>query len=186
MEKRVHYHKITRPVIFLFIACLAALAMTGPLSSCKKEEKIIPAETVKMMAADFSLRSLSGDTIRLSDQRDKVVVLFFFGFGCPHCKESAPRIQESLVAPYVSRTDYLLVGLDVWNGSPSAVESFRNTTGLSVPMLLNASGVGTVYGTTNDRLIVVDKAGYVRFKGNQAAYKDLEAAKQVVNELIIL
>ena len=170
-------------LLSLFI--IMAVIFTGTLSSCKKEEPSQMADTAKTMAKDFSLKALSGDTLTLSNHGDKVVVLFFFGFGCSYCKESAPGIQASLVEPYASRSDYLVIGLDVWNGSATAVESFMNSTGLSVPMLLNASAVGKEYGTTNDRLVVIDKMGYVRFKGNQAAIKDIGSVKQTVDELIM-
>jgi hypothetical protein len=78
----------------------------------------------------------------------------------------------------------VIAGLDMWNGTIAAVEAFRSSTGLSSPLLLNASGVAGDYKTTNDRLIVIDKMGYIRFKGNQSAIKDLDAVKMKVNELL--
>lgn len=178
--------KIIPGLLIPTIVIITAILTVGPLSSCKKEEeeKLIPADTLTTMATDFKLKTLSGDSLGLADINNKVVVLFFFGYSCSHCKTSAPEIQGNLVTPYASRTDYAIAGLDMWNGTSAAVEAFRSSTGLSSPLLLNASGVAGDYKTTNDRLIVIDKMGYIRFKGNQSAIKDIDAAKMKVNELL--
>jgi peroxiredoxin len=166
------------------LVMILAILTTGPFSSCKKTEEVIPADTLRTLAKDFKLETLAGDSLGLADMKNKVVVLFFFGYSCSYCKTSAPEIQRNLVTPYASRTDYMVAGLDMWNGTTAAVEVFRSSTGLSSPLLLKASGVAGDYETTNDRLIVVDKMGYIRFKGNQAAIKDIDAAKMKVNELL--
>ena len=51
-------------------------------------------------------------------------------------------------------------------------------------MLLNASSLATTYETTIDRLIVVDKQGYIQFRGEQAAINDLEVVKTKVEMLL--
>jgi peroxiredoxin len=166
------------------LVMMTAISSIGPFSSCKKTEEVIPADTLKTMAKDFKLKTLSGDSLGLTDMKYKVVVLFFFGYSCSYCIASAREIQVNLVTPYVSNTDYMVVGLDVWNGTTSSVDAFRTSTGLSSPLLLNASGVAGAYGTTNDRLIVIDKTGHIRFKGNQSAIKDIDAARVKANELL--
>jgi peroxiredoxin len=168
------------PGLLLFIIATSILSVT----SCKKKEENVPPDTTKVMAQNFALKSLAGDSVKLADLENKVVVLFFFGYSCSHCKSSAPLIQSKLFAPYGSDTSYSVLGLDVWNGFDNAVESFRSSTGVTFPLLLNASGVSGSYGTTNDRLVVIDKMGYIRFKGNQSAEKDVDAAMQKVNELL--
>jgi len=171
-------------VIFPVILIAVVLFSAGSLSSCKKKEQDIPADTTRTMAPGFSLVTTSDDTLSLSEYQGDVVVLFFLGYGCKFCKESAPDVQQMLVNPYSGRTDYHLLGLDVWNGTPAQVESFRNETGVSFPLLMQASGVSQQYGTTNDRLVVIDRTGYIRFRGNQAAMKDVASAMDIVNQLL--
>ncbi|MDP1623448.1 MAG: TlpA disulfide reductase family protein [Bacteroidales bacterium] len=184
MQYLTIFQKSALRITPIILNIMVTLVSFGPLSSCKKKEAVIPADTAKTMATDFKLKSLSGDSLGLSDYTNKVVVLFFFGYSCSYCKASAPEIQANLVVPYASRTDYAVLGLDVWNGLNSAVEAFKNSTGVSFPLMLNASAVGSDYGTTNDRLIIVDQTGYIRFRGNQGAIMDIDAAKQKVNELL--
>ena len=176
--------KITPGLLIPIMVMMITISSIGPFSSCKKTEEPIPADTVKTIAKDFKLKTLSGDSLGLMDMNNKVVVLFFFGYSCSYCKTSAPEIQGNLVMPYASRNDYVIAGLDMWNGTTAAVEGFRTSTGLSSTLLLKASGVSGDYNTTNDRLIVIDKMGYIRFKGNQSAIKDIDAAKMKVNELL--
>jgi thiol-disulfide isomerase/thioredoxin len=92
---------------------LLALLLTGSLSACKKKETIPEVAAPLKMALDFHLPTYTGDSLRLSDQRDKVVVLWFFGYGCCYCRASAPEIRNGIVVPYLDRTDYMVIGLDI-------------------------------------------------------------------------
>ena len=135
-------------------------------------------------AADFSLTSLAGSTVKLSDYSNKVVVLFFFGSGCPSCKAVGPSVQSQLVTPFSSKTDYQVLGLDQWNGNSNAVQAFKTSTNVTFPLLLNASSVAATYKTTYDRFVVINKAGKIVFSGKQIAASDLAAVKSIVTELL--
>ncbi|MBE0647165.1 MAG: redoxin domain-containing protein [Bacteroidales bacterium] len=158
--------------------------VAGILSSCKKKEAEIPPDTTKTMAPAFSLVSLAGDTVSLDQLNGKVVVLFFLGYSCHYCIESAPEVQSMVANMYASNSNVVVLGLDVWDGGTAQVESFKTETGVTFPLLLNAGITGTAYGTTNDRLVVVDQMGYIRLTGQQAAYKDIDAVKGTVDMLL--
>ena len=72
--------------------------------------------------------------------------------------------------------------MDQWDGNASSVRSFKTTTGINFPLLLTASPVATSYKTTYDRIVVIDKTGYVRFTGSQNVSSDLAAAKAIVEQ----
>ena len=135
-------------------------------------------------APAFTLASEAGGEVKLSDFPNKVVVLFFFGNTCSSCKATAPSIESMLVTPYASRNDYMLLGLDQWNGNLASLQAFRTATNVTFPLLLNASAVAASYKTTYDRLVVIDKAGNIAFTGSQLASSDLAAAKAKINSLL--
>lgn len=135
-------------------------------------------------APGFELTALDGASVKLSDHKDKVVVLFFFGDTCPSCKSVAPDIQEKLNEDYADKNDYVVLGLDVWDGNSNSVQSFKDNTSVTFPLLLNASAVSKSYNTTYDRLVVIDKSGEIAHSGSRAASNDLNTVKSKVDDLL--
>lgn len=76
------------------------------------------------------------------------------------------------------------MGLDQWNGNTSAVQGFKDATNVTFPLLKNASSVASSYGTTYDRLLIIDKEGKIHFKGTQLANKDIDTVVTKVNALL--
>ncbi len=154
------------------------------VTSCSIKKDSLEPLDVGTVAPDFTLQSSMGDEIKLSDFDNKVILLFFFGNSCPTCKAAAPSVESRLVIPYSSRTDYTVLGLDQWNGNSASVESFMKTTGVSFPLLLDASSIAAKYSTTYDRLIVIDKQGYIAFSGSQGAASDIGEVKEKIDTLL--
>jgi len=143
-----------------------------------------PSSGVATKAPDFTLNSSTGKQVKLSDFSGKVVVIFFFGNTCPSCKAAAPSIESKLAAPYSSNSNYQIIGLDQWDGNVASVQSFQSTTGVSFPLLLNASSTAAAYKTTYDRLVVIDKNGNIAFSGTKGAASDADTARAKVDELL--
>lgn len=173
--------KLIKP--FAFAKILIAITFFATVVSCSNdEEPTMPL--IETEAPAFSLNSVSGMPVMLSDYQNKVVVLFFFGNNCPSCKAAAPSVESMLVTPFASRTDYQVLGLDQWNGNAASVQSFRSATGVTFPLLLNAASVAAEYKTTYDRIIVIDKTGNIVFSGTRGAAADIATVKQKVESLL--
>jgi peroxiredoxin len=166
----------------LVFKLMFVLAILTASYSCQKEDT--PEPLAEGSAPEFTLTSLDGMNVKLSENRGKVVVLFFLGSSCPSCKAAAPGVQSMLVTPFANRSDYKILGLDQWNGNSAAVQSFKTVTGVTFPLLLNASGVASEYKTTYDRLVVVDQNGDIVFSGKQGAAADVSEVKQKVESLL--
>lgn len=167
------------------------------LSSCGSSEDITPSNNnnnnngqqntgnaTGEQVVNFELSMLGGGTFKMSEQLDKVVVLFFFGNSCPSCRAVGPEIEKQLNIGFSSNSDYVIIGLDQWDGTNSSVESFKNLTGISFPLLLNASKVASSFETTYDRLVVVDKKGKIAHKGTRGATNDISAVVSIVSDLL--
>lgn len=136
------------------------------------------------MAPAFELKSLDGSTVKLSDFKNKVVVLFFFGNTCPSCKAAAPNVQSMLQNTFGLNASFMLLGIDQWDGNMASVESFMKSTGVTFPLLMMGSATAKSYSTTYDRLVVIDKSGNIAFSGMQGAASDLAAVKAKVEMLL--
>ncbi len=164
------------------------------MASCSSENDVTPNSDPDNMtdnnsgglAKNFTLKSLDGSSVKLTDFNRKVVVLYFLGNNCPYCKAVGPDLEKELNKNYSGKADYAILGLDVWDGNASTVQSFKDVTGISFPLLLNASGVGRDYDLTYDRLVVIDKDGRIAHKGTRAATNDIATVKSKVNELLDL
>lgn len=171
---------------YLIILCAVCFLVTGSmLSSCSKdnseEPSIQPPATEN--APDFELNSVDGATVSLSDFKGKPLVIFFFGDTCPLCIASGPKI-ESKINDRFSENEIAIIGIDTWDGNAASVKSFRASTGVTFDLLLKGSSVLSDYGTTYDRLYVIDAQGNIAFKGKSSASQDIENVVTTIEGLL--
>lgn len=133
------------------------------------------AQNVGDVAPDFSLTDLNGNTVTLSQYKGKVVGLFIFGYGCPPCMAVAPDVESRIQKEYSGNENFVLLGLDQWDGNKAGVESFQSKTGVTFPLLQKAASTASSYQSTWDRFIVVDREGKIAHKGSKQVSSDLDA-----------
>jgi len=121
------------------------------------------APYVGSLAPDFTLETLSGEAITLSDFRagdGMPVVLNFWATWCPPCRvempyfESANQLYDGQVA---------IFGLNQAE-SAAVIEDYIHKNGLTYPMLIDEDmRVNNLYGVLNlPTTIFIDKNGIVR------------------------
>lgn len=141
---------------------------------------VASAQNVGQIAPDFTLKDLSNIDYKLSANRGKVILVFLVGYNCSTCLGSAPSVKSTVIQPFESNTKFQTLVVDVWNGSLAGVQSFKNSTGLNAKYLQKGSTVASSWGSTKDRLFVIDSEGKIAFKGTKAAGNDANAAKSAV------
>lgn len=145
----------------------------------------INAQSVNDAAPDFELKDLNGNTFKLSDQSGKVVFIFFFGYGCPHCHTNAPNTQTGLYKYFMGRNDFVAIGIDTWDGTSQQVTDFKSTTGVEYIMLLKGSKIASSFASTYDRILVIDQQGIIQYKSTDYATEQVTAeAKTVIEGLL--
>ncbi len=97
------------------------------------------------VAPNFSLETLTGETLRLSDFRGRPVLLNFWTSWCPPCRTEMPelqKVQEALGDQVV----ILAVNLLYQEDRLEDVHAFVRELGLTFPILLDRDGrVATDY-----------------------------------------
>lgn len=93
-------------------------------------------------APDFELESLDGKKVSFREQtRGKVVLLSFWGVGCPPCRKEAPFLTQ-LQEKYGDK-GFTVIAVNAYDEPRDTVESFARSQGLKHPILLLGRAVGT-------------------------------------------
>jgi len=100
--------------------------------------------TISKPAPDFTLESISGQSIRLSDLRGKAVLLNFWATWCAPCKIEMPWFVE-LQNEYGSQ-GLQIVGVAMDDSSKEDIAKFARDMGVNYPVLIGKEAVGEEYG----------------------------------------
>lgn len=145
---------------------------------------LLCAQEIGQPAPDFMFEKLNGGIFKLSDNEGKVVMIFVFGYGCPYCVGVGPSVQSELVDMFDDNPDFVAVGIDTWDGPSSTVQTFKENTGLEIPLLLMGSSFASSYNTTYDRLLVVGADGNLLHRSNQTAENDLTTVEGKISQAL--
>ena len=139
-------------------------------------EEVAPeTATLDKKAPDFTLKNASGDDVKLSDYKDKIVVLEWINFDCPWCKMHYEDSDE-LVKMQKEMRDDGVVWLMICSSGEGKQGNFDAATlkkrmekvGVKADFyLLDADGtVGKKYeAKTTPHCYVIDKEGKLRYRG---------------------
>jgi len=95
-------------------------------------------------APDFSLASLDGKTLKLSDFHGKAVLLNFWATWCEPCKIEMPWFID-LQKKYGAQ-GFQVLGVAMDDASPSDIADFAKKMGVNYPIVIGKEAVGDQYG----------------------------------------
>ena len=122
--------------LWIWASAVPADATTGGL---------IPSPREGFLAPDFTIESLSGDQISLSDMRGNAIVLNLWASWCPPCRAEMPALQRVYQENHEVGLEVLTVNMTAQD-SLADVEAFVQEFNLTFPILLDTSGeVGNAY-----------------------------------------
>ena len=113
-------------------------------------------------APDFTLSSIKGDRMTLSElNTDTAVILFFWATWCPHCRTQLPKLQAE--APLMEKQGIRLVLIDL-EEEAGQVQSFLSRLKVDMDVFLDRDAVVAedyhVVGVPS--YFFVDKKGVIR------------------------
>jgi len=143
----------------------------------------IQAESSDMTAPDFTLKSLDGRNIKLSEQAGNVVLLNFWASWCGPCRKEMPLLNE--LHDKYSPLGFMVLGVNVELDSAQA-RRFLDDNPVSFPVLLDSENkVTQAYEVVAmPTTAIIDRHGKIRYL--HKGYKDGDEQKyrKIVKQLI--
>ncbi len=149
--------KFKRYIFFGIVGVVLILAFSLHVAPATHPE-------VGYTAPDFTLQTLSGKTVTLSDLRGKPVYLNFWASWCPPCQAEIPEI-EKFYQTYNPNVTVLAVNLTTQD-KMTDIENIINQDKVTFPVLLdrsNTSSVADLYQVDGiPASFFIDKNGIIR------------------------
>lgn len=142
-----------------------------------------PAPLPGHPAPDFTLVSLAGEPVTLSELRGQVVLVNIWATWCPPCRAEMPAIQA--VYDQYAEQGFTVLAVNV-REEPQTVAAYMQSAGLTFPALLDSDA--TVSNSYRANVLpssfFVDRAGVVRavYRGPMARSVISGTAEQLLAE----
>ncbi len=123
------------PFLVIFLAVVIFLE--------REKSPLLPPPHMDLISLDvratsernFTLPDLSGNPIRLSDLKGKVLLLNFFATWCAPCRDEMPSLEALFQAN--QNKDFLILGISRDVEGKKAVAPFMKEYGLTFPVVLD-------------------------------------------------
>lgn len=127
----------------------------------KSQPEPKPAESCSNPAPDFTLRSVDGGKVSLSDYEGKVVLLDFWATWCRPCRMAIPDLI-SLQKEY-GDDDFVIIGISL-DRQPAIVPRFVEQTGINYPVVYGfGESIAADYGNVASipTAFIIDRNGCI-------------------------
>jgi thiol-disulfide isomerase/thioredoxin len=133
------------PVVLIIVAMVVAMMLVFGFKLARRSHGA-SSGTAQMSgtAPDFTLQSLDGKTVRLSDFRGKAVVLNFWATWCGPCKIEMPWFVDLQKQYGPAGVQFLGVAMD--DASTKEIADFVQSMNVNYPILIGKEAVGDAYG----------------------------------------
>ncbi len=129
-----------RRIVFISIL---ALGLFWTLLSVDKTGNstagLVPAPQKGFLAPDFTLETIDGETVTLSELRGKAILLNFWATWCPPCRAEMPAFQKAY-ADYEDQDFIILAVNATLQDNTTDIAEFIAKYGLEFPIALDIEG----------------------------------------------
>nr|WP_263326689.1 redoxin domain-containing protein [Neobacillus sp. Marseille-Q6967] len=165
-------------IAFLTVAVVQAMDKKAEPENASQEAANMEGLKVGAKAPDFELKTLAGDTVKLSDLKGKKVMLNFWATWCPPCKAEMPAMEQ-LHKELGDEVVILAVNID----PHLDVKAFVDENGITFPIPLDEKDeVNELY-----QILSIPTTYFIDSNGNignkYIGAMNLEAMKQYTSDL---
>jgi len=125
--------KLLQLFIIALLACATGLNAAPSEDLFEKMGIVRPHE--EKPAPDFSLHTLDGQPVKLSQFKGKPVLLNFWATWCEACKEEMPSMQR--LHDRLAKAGVQVVAVSIDRKNQDRVQDFVSSRGLTFPILLD-------------------------------------------------
>ncbi len=126
-------------------------------------------------APDFTLQTLDGESVSLSDYRGKLVMINFWASWCPPCNSEMPDLQS-----YYEQhqdEDFIILGVN-YQDTPDKVQAFVEKYSVTFPILLDSDGrIANLFGVQG-----LPTSFFVDKEGNVLGYQPGPVTKEMLED----
>jgi len=151
---------------------IVLLIFTGIIYGCNDsapksegtENNLIAAAKINMgddAAPDFTLYTVDGEEVKLSDYSGKVIVLDFWATWCPPCRKGIPDLI-SIQDEY--KDDVVVIGISLDQpATQNELAPFIESYGINYPIVIGSTEVSEAYGNIQaiPTSIIIDSKGKI-------------------------
>ena len=171
--------------LFPFI-CLVLLLIFGSIQLRAHEDPWKGLGVIRssgLSPPDFTLSTLDGDAITLSDLKGRVVLINFWTTWCTPCREEMPSLER--LYRHFKYKKFTLLAVDIME-HPETVKTFTKKYDLTFPILLDKTGdVAQKYGANAiPTTYIIDKKGKAVGKAIGPRKWNGDHAKAIIEELL--
>ena len=144
--------------IVISLGALAGCSDSGPASMSAED---LGFQEIQVPAPDFTLETLSGESMTLSNFAGTPVLLNFWALNCPPCREEMPFLDAS-AAQYEGQI--VIMAIDIGDSQQSVADYFDGAT-LSMMVPLDMEGIAAANYSVGytPTTFLVDADGVVRY-----------------------
>jgi len=150
------------PFVIVVVAVVVALMIVFGFKFTRRSSQGSGSPQMQNgIAPDFTLQSLEGKTVRLSDFRGKPVVLNFWATWCGPCKIEMPWFVDFQKQYAVAGVQFLGVAMD--DASTKDIAEFVQSMKVNYPILIGKESVGDAYGGVQflPETFYIDRSGKI-------------------------
>ena len=148
-------------IVVIVVAAISVMLIAGRHLTRRNEPGMSGAPAAGAIAPDFTLQSLDGKIVRLSDFRGKAVLLNFWATWCQPCRIEMPWFVD--LEKQYGPEGLQVIGVAMDDSGKDVVEKFAKEMGVNYPVLMGKESVGEEYGGVEflPTTFYVDRSGKV-------------------------
>ena len=143
---------------------------------------LAPAMSHARQAPSFNVKTLEGRALRLSEYRNRPVILDFWATWCGPCRASMPHLA-AMQSRY-EKQGLAVIGMSVDDGGPASVRKFANQLGVKFTLAMANDEILDAYGPIRS----IPTTFFINRKGEivrrVVGYIDGETMEDYVKEIL--